>query len=400
MPVSSDLIKACQNDTEVELPEKTQEKPGANRRVLLLISSLQLGGAERQIVDISNYLSRTGIDVHLGILRGGVSEFYDLEKEINVLPGLISGGRTKIERMLSKLSAIVRLRSYLVKHEIGHIVSALDEASVVGSILSHSRPRVVTFVALQVYILGNIKRTKNAWERFLMRSALRRADKVISVSSLVERSLIKEIGLKKEKISTIGNFVSLQAISDRRNELPIFDLPDGPFLIFVGRLSPDKRIDLLIRAVGQLVKEFPDLKLLIIGEGGMRRELEGLVKHLSLGDVVSMPGATDNPYPYIQAARALVLCSEAEGFGNVILEALACGTPCVCTGNIGAGVDLLTGSRFGMVVEKDGLTALVGGIRTCITEIPKSFSGDEVLQFDEHHVMPRLMQVIFEPCMA
>lgn len=132
----------------------------------------------------------------------------------------------------------------------------------------------------------------------------------------------------------------------------------------------------------------------------MRGELEELVKQLSLGDVVSMPGATDNPFPLIQAARALVLCSEAEGFGNVILEALACGTPCVCTGNIGAGVDFLAGSSFGTVVEEDGLMALVGGIRTCIAEIPKSFAGDEVLQFDEHHVMPRLMQVMFEPCVA
>lgn len=267
MPVSPVLIIPCQNDTEVELSERIQEKSGAERRVLMLISSLQLGGAERQIVDISNYLSRIGFDVHLGILRGGVSEFYELEKSINVLPGLISGGRTKIERMLSKFSAIVRLRSYLVKHEIDHIVSALDEANVVGSILSRSRSRVVTFVALQVYILGNIKKTKNAWERLLMRSALRRADKVISVSSLVERSLIREIGLSRDKISTIGNFVSMRTISDRRKEPPIFELPDGPFLIFVGRLSPDKRIDLLIRAFSQLVQEFPDLKLLIIGEG-------------------------------------------------------------------------------------------------------------------------------------
>ena len=378
----------------------TEERPVqefSGRKVLVLISSLQLGGAERQIVDLANHLARLGIHVHLGVLRGNVSELYELDRRIAVLADLVPRRRRKISRATAKFAAIVRLLTYVRQNGIDHVLSSLDEANVIGSILARVSSRPLTFVALQVYIFGNVRFTRSIWERFLLRRTFRRADRVIAVSSLVERSLVAEFGVQRERIATIGNCLSVRSIAMQSCAKPEFEVPDGQFLIFVGRLSADKRVDLLIQAYAGLLKDVPDLRLLILGEGNMRAKLEGLVARLGLDGRVLMPGATANPYPFLKAARALVLCSEAEGFGNVVLEAITCGTPCVCTGNIGVAVDFPEDGKWIAVVREDGVDALREGIRRCLDGMPKWRPGDADLPFDEDNVMPHLMQVVFGP---
>ncbi|MGC3832871.1 glycosyltransferase [Moritella viscosa] len=98
-------------------------------------------------------------------------------------------------------------------------------------------------------------------------------------------------------------------------------LYDGNFILSVGRLTTQKRFDLLIKSFHRVNPD--DCKLIILGEGNQRQELEKLIDVLGLTDRVLLPGFVDNPYPWYKKAKLFVLSSDFEGFVNVVTEALA-----------------------------------------------------------------------------
>lgn len=118
-----------------------------------------------------------------------------------------------------------------------------------------------------------------------------------------------------------------------------------PFVIGIGRLVAQKNFAVLIDAVART----PDLRLIILGEGPERVELAA--RGAALGDRFSLPGVTDNPFPYIMRAGAVALPSWWEGASNVLLEALALGTPVVASPTAGNAVDVLAGERFGLLAD-------------------------------------------------
>nr|WP_075497267.1 glycosyltransferase [Moritella viscosa] len=130
---------------------------------------------------------------------------------------------------------------------------------------------------------------------------------------------------------------------------------DGDFILGVGRLTNQKRFDLLIKAFHRINPA--DCKLIILGEGNQRRELEKLINELDLAEKVIMPGFVDNPYVWYKKAKLFVLSSDCEGFGNAIVEALACGTPVVST-NCGPVNEILTGELKKGLVSKGDFIAL------------------------------------------
>ena len=97
-----------------------------------------------------------------------------------------------------------------------------------------------------------------------------------------------------------------------------------------GRLVPEKDFPTLIEAFRRAAAERP-CRLVILGEGPRRRELEGRVRALGLQGSVSLPGWVKNPYAFMARAALFILSSRHEGFGNVLVEALACGCPAVST---------------------------------------------------------------------
>src|SRR5690606_4661510 len=105
---------------------------------------------------------------------------------------------------------------------------------------------------------------------------------------------------------------------------------DVPIIISVGRLTLQKNYDLLLRAFARLRKE-REARLVIIGDGNQRAQLEAEVTRLGLQECVLLPGFKPNPYPYMSRAALFVMSSDYEGFGSVLVEAMACGCPIVST---------------------------------------------------------------------
>ena len=141
---------------------------------------------------------------------------------------------------------------------------------------------------------------------------------------------------------------------------------------------------MLIRAFACLNKVRP-CRLLILGEGDSRGELERLASDLDVADNVSMPGWVDNPFAYMAHAQLFVLSSNFEGFGLVLAEALACGCPCVSTDCVSGPSEILQGGEIGELVPVGDDRALAEAMQRTLDNPPpkeKLIARGEHFSFD------------------
>jgi glycosyltransferase involved in cell wall biosynthesis len=138
-------------------------------------------------------------------------------------------------------------------------------------------------------------------------------------------------------------------------------MPDGPLVVACGRLKPLKGFAHLIEALAEVRKSVP-AHLWIVGEGDERASLERKIRRLGLQSCVRLLGFRQNPYMYMAAADVFVLSSLYEGFGNVIVEAMACGTPVVATDCPYGPREIIRDGEDGLLVEPSSAQSLARGI--------------------------------------
>ena len=156
---------------------------------------------------------------------------------------------------------------------------------------------------------------------------------VVAVSHGVAENICATSGIAKARVTTIQNPAYSPHVARLAKLQPDhywFRDSGPPIVLGVGRLVPDKDFHTLLEAF-HFVRTQHACRLLILGEGRMRRALEKRVRALDLSDHVSIPGWEDNPYAFMARASLFVLSSRREGFPTVLVEALACGCPAVST---------------------------------------------------------------------
>lgn len=160
-------------------------------------------------------------------------------------------------------------------------------------------------------------------------------------------------------------------VDDHFLNAPLSPIPDSPSLVCVGRLSEQKGQLLLVRAAAVLIKEKIPLKLLLVGDGPMRSEIEALISHLGVGEEIKVTGWQSNSQvrEHILNARALVLPSFAEGLPVVIMESLALRRPVIST-YVGAIPELIDHNQSGWLVPPGDLDALTHAMRAALSATP------------------------------
>lgn len=316
----------------------------------IFIASLNGGGAERVVVNLVNELHSRGFNVVL-ILRYKKGEYL---KEVN--PGV------KVVELDadSPFGVVFRLIQECKKYKVSTLLSVTRYMNVLALIAN-------TFLKIRLIIreantldeffhdYNFIDKIKYEMLFFLMNNLYKKSDAIIANSKDTSDDLKKYLIGVEKKISIIHNPLELKRIQKLSTEaLPEhFIKLSSPKIISVGRLVYQKNFELLINAFAIVKKCKTDANLIILGKGPLKQGLIELTQQLNIKDSVHFLGFVRNPYKYLNGSDLFVLSSRFEGFGNVLVEALAVGLPIVSTNCAGGPKEILNRGEFGEIVPLD-----------------------------------------------
>lgn len=322
------------------------------------------GGAERVCLNLAHGFLARGYNVDLLLMRANGELLSEISSGIRIVDF-----RTQHARGL-----LLLLREYMRSNRPAALLAAMWPITIVAllaAILTRKAPRVVVS---DHNVVSRSSAATTGLKRWLLRTTMRwlypRADGVVTVSKAVADDMAACTGLPRRLIATIHNPATRGTLPA---PLPADDLVHGwrqpgcKRLITVGTLKPLKDQRTLIAAFAILRQQLP-AKLLIVGDGPLRGELETQARELGIADDVILLGFVQDPYPYYMAADLFVLTSTAEGFGNVLVEALECGLPVVSTDCAGGPREILDGGRYGRLVPVGDAAALASAMLATLEE--------------------------------
>lgn len=336
----------------------------SNARIALFVPSLNGGGAERVMVLLANGIAERGLPVDLVTLCSEGTYRNEVSPDVNVV-------NLSARRMLLSIFPLLK---YLRKSRPFALISALDYANIIAVCaqkLSLVATRVVVTEHSTLSIsCANADRGLGRLVPFLVRHFYKRAHGILAVSSGVADDLARVLDIDREAIRVAYNPVVTEKMITRSYET--IDHPwlaDGqqPFILAAGRLTGAKDFPTLIRAFKKL-RDTDDVRLVILGEGSQREQLEKLVAELELEGTVLLPGFSDNPYAWMRRSALFVLSSAWEGFGNVLVEAMACGVPVVSTNCPSGPAEILENGKWGRLVPVGDADALAKAMHDSLTD--------------------------------
>jgi len=298
------------------------------KRILFAINSLAGGGAERVLVTLLGGSEpwRTRYDIHLALLDDE-PRAYDVPEWVEVHQ---LGAKHKLLPSLMQLRALVRRLSP------DATLSFLTRANIANAwaMAGRGKPWLISERVNTSAHLGGAFAAKA-----MVRMVYPGAAHVIAVSEGVVDDLAANFGVARTRMSAIANPVDHRRIAELAAEPPTFT-PAGPYIVAAGRLMPNKNFPLLLRAYA---KAAPQERLVILGEGPERGALEALAGTLGIADRVDMLGFVANPFALVSRAQLYAMPSNAEGFPNGLVEAMACGVPVVATNCASGPSEILAG---------------------------------------------------------
>jgi glycosyltransferase involved in cell wall biosynthesis len=323
-------------------------------RIAFFTPSLGGGGAERVVVTLASHYAAQGHTVDL------IASFHQEAYQSEVHPAVRMHYLHTRRRML----AAPRLAKALREIRPESLLATVNTfAAVLAQRLARTPTRVILREATTPSIAFQVNET-SALKRMISETAMRwlypRADAVVAVSKGVAQDLLNLIPQLKPKLTVIYNPVidaALYAKADAPVEHPWFQPHQPPVVLAAGRLVALKGYDTLLRAFAR-VRQETFARLVILGEGSERSNLERLAAELGVAADVDMPGFDPNPFRYMKRAGVFVLSSRYEGLPNVLIQAMACGCPVVSTDCPNGPAEILDGGRYGPLVPVDDVEAL------------------------------------------
>jgi glycosyltransferase involved in cell wall biosynthesis len=333
----------------------------AMARLAFLLPNFAGGGAERVALTLIEVL----------VDRGHAVDLVLAEAKGELLPLVPSGVRVIDLRAPRLRRAILPLGRYLRRERPDALQVNMWPLTIVGilaGMLARTRTRVVVsdHVTLTRQYGGNratMMALRASTRLFYPRAAAR-----LCVSQGAADDLATISGIDRGSIEVIHNPVSVPNDIRSTPEIEMLWGEATARILTVGSLKLQKNHALLLRAFARFGRE--DARLMILGEGSVRRELEMLARELGIAGRIIMPGFAVDPWPYYASASLFVLSSDYEGFGNVLVEALASGVPVVSTDCESGPREILADGEFGTLVPCGDADALAEAMEQALGEAP------------------------------
>lgn len=335
------------------------------------LPDLSGGGAERMVTNLTREFASRGYNVDLVLSQASGPYLSNVSQEVNIVdldaptfPGYAALGSLPSLGSYLRRCRPTSLLAVLTRVNVVSVITARlfsTETNIVVSERNHLSSTLDQYGWLGKQVLPSLVRTTYPW-----------ADGIVPISNGVAQDLSTISRIPVSEMTVIHNPAYSEDIREQAAapvSHPWFGPGEPPVVLGVGSLSPQKDFPTLIRAFDQLRSQ-QDARLLILGEGDRREELESLIQECGISNDVELPGFVDNPFKYMKQADVFVLSSQWEGFGNVVVEAMACGTPIVSTDCPSGPAEILENGEYGQLVPTADPEALAAAIEATLAEPP------------------------------
>lgn len=346
----------------------------ASDRIAVFLPSLRGGGAERVVLNLLNGIAERGIPVDLVLVR----------KEGQYLSQVPLNARVIDLKARRVLTSIFGLVWYLRKQRPVSLLSVMDHCNIIA-ILAKLISRVKVKNVISIHnTLSEVMTNKldNIGGRILfilVRLLYRFSDNIIVVSKGAASDIQGIKNIDKKNLKVIYNPVISQNMYKMANDFNEELACDRRKLVVaVGRLTPQKDFKTLIKAF-KIVDNKYDAKLVILGEGEERVELEKLIFELGLSDSAYLCGFKKNPYAIMASASLFVLSSVYEGLPTVLIEAIALGVPIVST-------DCKSGPREILKIAGTGRLVKVGDVSEMADAMIKTLKEESAYEINQKFI--------------
>ena len=300
------------------------------KKLLLTINSLRSGGAERVVSQLLAHM-QDDFDIHLALYNHTIE--YDIPSGIKILDLNQDENDGQVSMLLKLPWLSYKVYRYCKKNDIQFSAAFLNRPCYINALMRSIwgyKGRVVMCERThQTAMLKTKSALTRAITKFLITASYNRAHLVLANATAMKKDLQENLHVKTP-IEVIYNPVDLHDLQKKMVEPVDIDFSRNTFhFIAVGNFRKEKNFPVLLEAFAQL-KDL-DCKLLLVGNGIMEQLLRQRVNELAIADRVVFIGRDNNPFKYISKCGSFVLCSDVEGFPNVLLEALACGKPVIST---------------------------------------------------------------------
>ena len=331
-----------------------------------VLPSLHGGGAERAAVQILNALDPACWHRSMYLFERTGPYLTEVDPAIALTSGV---GGSRLRRWLQLRRFLKRTRPQLIVSFLSYfsVLTAARAAGIRARVAFNQQTPMSAFLADADY------HWRQPWHRrafsFVTRTVYRLADTVITTSKGVADDLVSNFGVPRRHIRVVHNPVDLVAIAKAASE-PLDPEHERqwsrPAIVAAGRLADAKNYPLLIDAVAELRRTVP-ARLFILGQGDAEMTLREQVVRLGLADAVVLCGFQRNPWKYIARADVFALSSRYEGFGNVLVEAMACGVPVVATSSPGTR-EIVSVGTDGLLVDRHEPHALAAALERVLSD--------------------------------
>ena len=334
-------------------------------KIAFLLPSLKGGGVQRQYINLAHEFLARGHRVDMLLLDASSPAFSNLPAW-----NLVD---LKSRRVFASLPALMRTLRLL---RPDYLISAQTHVNALAALargwIGAPPKLMVTEHNHLTTAARNAFRFADRLRPWMAKWLYPRADWVVAVSASVADDLAQTAGLPRERIRVIYNSVALEEVERLAAEPldhPWFAPGEPPVVLAVGRLTAQKAYPDLLDAFARL-RSRRAVRLLILGEGEERPRLREQIERLGLTRDAAMPGFVSNPFAYMRRAALLALSSHWEGFANVVVEALACGTPVVSTDCPSGPGEILAHGKFGRLTPVGDIAALAAALEDTLDSPP------------------------------
>jgi glycosyltransferase involved in cell wall biosynthesis len=320
-------------------------------KVAHVITGLGIGGAERFLRTLAVAVDRTKYDLHFFCVVSGGKLIPEIEKlgyQVHVIPCYNWERKIPFRFVLGNIWKLIRIFRR-EKFDIVH--THLYRANMIG--------RIAALLAGVPYIYATEHNT-NAWKKpvdiFWDKFLAHFSDKIISVSEYVRYFTINQERLNPEKVLTLWHGIWLRDFDEVNSRLETRDRlgfhSKQPIIGSIGRLVPQKGYNFFIEALPAILNKFPDAQFMIVGDGPLKDELTDQAKYLGLQSNLTFTGFRKDIPHLLKAMDIFTLMSLWEGFGIVLIEAMACSLPVVAT-NVGPIPEVVIHNETGLLIEPE-----------------------------------------------